>query len=54
VVSAAQIKIIELLYLKLCDCRRDYPELDDLLNPVFHLEECPYREVMEKEDIQWN
>lgn len=35
------------LYEVLCDCRNYYPELEDLLNPIFHLEECPYRIKLE-------
>ena len=42
------------LYNKICSCRRDDPEKDDLLNPAFHDEGCLYRIAVEKEtNIQW-
>lgn len=41
------------LYNKVCNCRRDYEEMEDKLNPVFHLEDCPYRVLVEKEKIEW-
>lgn len=46
--------VLEELYRKVCNCRRDYEELEDLLNPIFHLDDCPYRILVEKENIQWN
>lgn len=45
--------ILEELYRKLCNCRRDYEELEDLLNPVFHVEECPYRVIVEAQELEW-
>lgn len=39
--------ILSRLFEVLCDCRKHYPELEDLLNPIFHLEDCPYRIKLE-------
>lgn len=41
------------LYNKVCNCRRDYEELENNLHPAFHVEECPYRIIVEKEGIEW-
>jgi hypothetical protein len=45
--------ILAELYNKICNCRRDYPELKDNLHPDFHLEDCPYRIIVEKQNIKW-
>jgi hypothetical protein len=37
----------------LCECRYNYPELSQLLDPAFHLEECPYREKIEPLNIEF-
>lgn len=50
--AGAQV-ILEELYRRLCNCRKNYPELEDLLNPQFHLDDCPYKQIVEKEDIEW-
>jgi len=46
VLQSTQTQILSQLYVKICNCRRDYPELDQLLEPKFHLEDCPYRGVL--------
>ena len=46
------IQLYSQLYMKLCNCRRDFEELDDLLETKFHLEECPYRRILEQQDVR--
>jgi hypothetical protein len=38
--------ILSRLYRILCACRREFPELAQLLDPDFHLGECDYRKVV--------
>jgi len=42
------VSILCKLYDMLCDCRKAYPELAQLLDPKFHLEDCPYRTHLDK------
>jgi len=37
------LDLLSELYGMICDCRRDYPELKQNLEPRFHLEDCHYR-----------
>lgn len=41
------------LYDKVCMCRKYYEELDQLLDPQFHLEECYYRVLVERLDLEF-
>lgn len=42
VIIDVTIRNLSMLYELLCDCRKNYSELDQLLNPDFHLHDCPY------------
>lgn len=46
--------VLQELFTKLCNCLRDDPDKEDLLNPKFHEETCAYRELVEREvEIEW-
>lgn len=46
--------VLQELYTKLCNCLRDDPEKEDLLNPEFHETTCAYKELVEREvKIKW-
>jgi hypothetical protein len=47
------ISVLSRLFEMLCNCRRDFKELDQLLDPRFHLEDCLYREKVEPLGIEF-
>jgi hypothetical protein len=47
------VKTLSRLFKAICNCRKNYPELDSLLDPEFHLEDCPYRRNVETYDVQF-
>ena len=48
-----QLEMLSRLYDLLCDCRKNYEELVDLLNPNFHLDDCPYYEKINPLNIDF-
>lgn len=47
------VLVLSQLYFKLCDCRKIYPELEDILDTKFHLEDCPYFEKITETGIKF-
>jgi hypothetical protein len=45
--------ILSELYNKICSCRRDDPDREDLLNPALHDDGCLYKIAVERENIEW-
>lgn len=41
------------LYYLLCNCRKNYEEMDDLLDPKFHLDDCLYRIKVEPLNLEF-
>lgn len=50
-VDTASLMLLSSLYKLLCNCRKNYEELDQLLHPDFHLEDCNYAITLEKNGI---
>lgn len=48
------ILILSQIYYQLCDCRRKYPELEDIIDLKFHLEDCPYYIRVKETGIEFN
>ena len=53
VVSAVTLEVLTRLYFQVCDCRRLYEELADIVDPRFHLDDCHYRELLESVDFKY-
>jgi hypothetical protein len=47
------LQILSQLYNSLCDCRKVYSELENLVDPNFHLDDCPYKQELEKIDFKY-
>ncbi len=52
VVLQTQLDIVSQLYHKLCNCRKNYEELDQLLETKFHLDDCPYRRILDQSGVE--
>lgn len=53
VYADVSLQALSRLFEMICNCRRDYPELEQNLAPSFHLEDCPYRVEIEKLDLKF-
>lgn len=53
VFEGAYVEVLSRLYSMLCGCRRDYPELEDIIDPAFHLDDCNYRLTLEHIDFKY-
>jgi hypothetical protein len=48
VIQQTLLGVLAALYEKLCNCRKNYEELDNIVDPKFHLEECEYRIALDR------
>lgn len=46
-------KLLVELYYNTCNCLRNDSSKDDLINPKFHEESCPYKEHAEKLNLEF-
>ncbi len=53
IILDTQLQLLSKLYRMLCNCRQEYEELADIIDPQFHLEECNYREALEKHGYKY-
>ena len=44
-IQGSILDVLSKLYVRICNCRARYEELDQLLNPKFHLDDCPYEKA---------
>lgn len=51
VIITQMVRTLSRLFKAICNCRKELPELETVLDQEFHLEDCPYRRNVETYNI---